>query len=222
VLSAQELDATLIAESLAAPIPLPDLGSTAIDVSRAKDAAVIVPLRLDPEPHVVLVLRGAQLADHAGEVGFPGGKPEPIDRDLEATALRELGEEIAVASADVRILGKLRPMPVITGRYLIHPFVGLLARGAAPRVASPEIARILELPLFPLLTGERPITAVRGQWGDGIVFAPHFAVDGATLYGASAYIFYELLARLAVKLGLTLPPPELTDRLPWGDRYRAS
>jgi 8-oxo-dGTP pyrophosphatase MutT (NUDIX family) len=217
------LDAALIIESLAAPLPLPALGSSSIiDVSRAKDAAVVVPLRLDPEPHVVLVLRGAQLADHAGEVGFPGGKPEPSDRDLEATALRELAEEVAVAPADVQILGKLRPIPVITGRYLIHPFVGLLAREAAPRVASAEIARVLELPLLPLIEGERPIAAVRGQWGDRIVFAPHFEVDGAILYGASAYIFYELLARLAAKLGRTLPPPEITDRLPWGDRYRPS
>lgn len=214
------LDAALIRESLEGPLPLPTLGS-AIDVSQAKDAAVVVPLRLDPEPHAVLVLRGSQLADHAGEVGFPGGKPDPDDGSLEITALRELAEEIAVAPSDVQILGSLMPVPVITGRYLIHSFVGLLGAGAAPSVASPEIARVLELPILPLITGERPIAAVRGAWGsDGrVVFAPHFEVDGAVLYGASAYIFYELLARLAARLGRALPPPEITERLPWGDRY---
>ena len=212
------IDAALVAESLAGPLPLPALGSI-IDVSQAKDAAVIVPVRLEPDPRVVLVLRGAQLADHAGEVGFPGGKPDPADRDLEATALRELAEEIAVAATHVEIIGTLRPVPVITGRYLIHPFVGLLGRDAAPRVASSEIARVLELPLLPLLTGEQPIAAVRATWDGVTVFAPHFAVDGAVLYGASAYIFYELLLRLAARLGRTLPPPEITERLPWGDRY---
>jgi 8-oxo-dGTP pyrophosphatase MutT (NUDIX family) len=212
------IDAELIRASLAEPMPLPQLGSI-IDVSQAIAAAVVVPLRLDPEPRVVLVLRASHLKDHAGEVGFPGGKPDPEDRDLAATALRELAEEIGVGAAEVTLLGSLMPMPVITGRYVIHPFVGVLGPAAAPRLASPEIERVLELPLLPLLTGERPIAAVRAQWSDTIVFAPHFAVDGVILYGASAYILYELLVRLADKLGRTLPAPVITEVLPWGDRY---
>ncbi|APR81081.1 Hypothetical protein A7982_06428 [Minicystis rosea] len=212
------LDPALIRESLAHPLPLPSLGF-GIDITHARPAAVVVPLRLDPEPRVLLVLRGAQLKDHAGEVGFPGGKPEPSDASLEATALRELDEEIGVPEDRISILGSLMPMPVITGRYLIHPFVGILDDSAAPRIASSEIQRILELPLLPILTGEQRLTAVRGQWSDTVVFAPHFAVDGAILYGASAYILYELLSRLATRLGCTLPPPELTETLPWGNRY---
>lgn len=212
------LDADLVRASLADPMPLPQLGSI-IDVSRARPAAVVVPLRLDREPRVVLVLRGSHLKDHAGEVGFPGGKPDPGDADLEATALRELDEEVAVRPEEVTILGSLTPMPVITGRYIIHPFVGLIAATAAPALASAEIARVLELPILPLLTGDHPIAGVRGRWSDAAVFAPHFAIDGVILYGASAYILYELLARLAARLGRALPAPEITDVLPWGDRY---
>ncbi|MFT3768324.1 MAG: CoA pyrophosphatase [Minicystis sp.] len=212
------LDADLIRESLAHPMPLPALGMT-IDIQHARPAAVVVPIRLAPEPRVVLVLRGSHLKDHAGEVGFPGGKPNPTDDGLEATALRELDEEVAVPAAEVTILGSLMPMPVITGRYLIHSFVGLLAETASPRIASPEIARILELPLLPIFTGEQRIAAVHGRWSETVVFAPHFEIDGSVLYGASAYILYELLLRVAAKLGLTLPPPEITETLPWGDRY---
>jgi hypothetical protein len=138
-----------------------------------------------------------------------------------ATALRELDEELGVPPAEVEILGNLVPTPVITGRYLIHAFVGLVSPHAAPRVASAEIERLLSLPLLPLLSGERRIKAVRADWDGVPVFAPHFEVDGAVLYGASAYIFYELLLRLASKLGRTLPPPEVTEVLPWGDRYDA-
>jgi 8-oxo-dGTP pyrophosphatase MutT (NUDIX family) len=212
------LDAALIRESLEGPHPVPALGR-AIDVSKARPAAVVVPLCLAPEPRAVLVLRGSHLKDHAGEVGFPGGKPDPSDASLEATALRELDEELGVPPAEVEIVGSLVPTPVITGRYMIHSFVGLLSPRAAPRVASAEIARVLSLPLLPLISGERRIAAVRGDWNGTPVFAPHFEVDGAVLYGASAYIFYALLLRLAAKLGRTLPQPEVTDVAPWGNRY---
>jgi hypothetical protein len=71
----------------------------------------------------------------------------------------------------------------------------------------------------PILTGEKRIAAVEGRWSGAVVFAPHFALDGCVLYGASAYILYELLIRLADKLGRPLPPPELQTELPWGNRY---
>jgi 8-oxo-dGTP pyrophosphatase MutT (NUDIX family) len=190
-----------------------------IDASRARPAAVVVPIVLAPEPHAAVVLRGVDLKEHAGEVGFPGGKPDARDADLAATALRELEEEVGVPRSEVELCGELRPTPVITGRYLIHPFVGVLGPGAIPRVASAEIARVLTLPLMPLLDGGAPIGAVKGEWSGATFFAPHFALDGCVLYGASAYILYELLARLAAALGRALPPLRLQDELPWGSRY---
>ena len=212
-----QIDRTLLRAALAGPIPIPSLG-IAIDTERAKAAAVVVLITFDPDPVGILVLRASHLHDHAGEVGFAGGKPDPADANLEATALRELDEELGVRATDVTLLGTLTPVPVITGRYLIHPFVGVLATDAPQMIPSPEIARVLRLPILPLITGDLPIHAVRGEWNDITVFAPHIAVDGAILYGASAYIFYELLLRIAAILGRTIPAPTLTTELPWGDR----
>ncbi len=208
----------LVRASLAAPMPTPKLGNL-IDVRQARAAAVVVPLAFDPEPAAIVVLRASHLHDHAGEVGFPGGKPEPTDRDLAATALRELEEEVGVAASQIDLLGQLLPVPVITGRFLIHPFVGALGEGATPRVASPEIARVITLPILPLLKGERIIGAVRGEIAGSTVFAPHFALDGCVLYGASAYILYELLDRLAAILGWVMPEAQVQEEPPWGDRY---
>lgn len=212
------IDAALLRASLTDPLPLPALGS-AIDLTRARAAAVVVPIVLAPEPRVILVLRASHLQDHAGEVGFPGGKPEPADGGLEGTALRELGEELGVRAGDVDIAGALTPVPVITGRYLIHAFVGVLSPEAGPMVASAEIERVISLPILPLITGEHRISAVRGEWNGREVFAPHIEVEGVILYGASAYIFYELLLRIAGRLGRTLPEAITATEVPWGDRY---
>ncbi len=47
-------------------------------VSATKPAAVLIPIIDRDEPTVLLTLRTAELASHAGQVAFPGGK---IDAD---------------------------------------------------------------------------------------------------------------------------------------------
>ncbi|MCC6558569.1 MAG: CoA pyrophosphatase [Polyangiaceae bacterium] len=182
-------------------------------------AAVAIPIRLGEQAAATLVLRSSALREHAGEVGFAGGKQDPGDIDLEATALREVEEELGLRSADLEVLGQLPPVPVITGRYLIHPFVAALRDGPGPRIASPEVARVLDVPLLPWITGDAVIRGVRAPWRGADTVAPHFELDGCILYGASAYIFHDLLRRLAVLLGRELPAPRLQSELPWGDRY---
>jgi 8-oxo-dGTP pyrophosphatase MutT (NUDIX family) len=190
-----------------------------IDLSAARPAGVAVPIALAPEPVVYLVLRGNHLADHAGEIGFPGGKADASDASLRATAARELREEVGVEENAIEWLGELSPVPVITGRFVIHPFVGLLADGVVPRVASGEVAEVLSMPLGPYVSGEARARAISVEWRGARVLAPHFPVGGRVLYGATAYVAYELLARLAAAMGRELAPPELESEAPWANRY---
>jgi 8-oxo-dGTP pyrophosphatase MutT (NUDIX family) len=177
----------------------------------AIDAAVIVPIVLEPEPHALLVLRAAHLKDHAGEVAFPGGKPEPADADLWATATREMEEEIGLPPAAIERTGELAPIFVLSGRYRIHPFVGIVREGATPRATSPEIARLLSISILPWLLGELPIHGIRLNVKGIELIATHYELDGCVLYGASAAIFHELLLRLAARLGLPEPAIRLGD-----------
>jgi 8-oxo-dGTP pyrophosphatase MutT (NUDIX family) len=203
----------LLRRALARPSPYP---ARKWDHATAPlPAAVCLPIALDPTPTVFAVLRSSELRDHAGEVGFPGGKPEDGDRDLSATALRELGEEVGVQGV---ILGSLTTVPVITGRYMIHPFVTLLG-GDRPMIRSPEIAEIFAVPLLPYLHGEATIHAVQTNWKGDTFLTPHFTLGDSILYGASAYMLYELLLRIAAELAIEMPPPTLVTDYPWGDRY---
>jgi 8-oxo-dGTP pyrophosphatase MutT (NUDIX family) len=179
-------------------------------------AAVALPIRFSAEPVAIAILRSSTLREHAGQVAFPGGKPEPEDRDLYATALREMDEEVGLSGAE--LLGSLTPTPVYSGRYLIYPYVVAVPEGRAPEARSPEIARILELPLAAWLRGDEPLRGVAVPWEGSTILMPHFDLEGCVLYGASAVIFHELIARLADALGVTLPPVRLQEEMPWGDR----
>src|SRR6478735_183232 len=71
-------------------------------------AAVLVPLFfLGDEPHLVYIRRANDLPHHRGQIAFPGGRHQPEDATLEATALREANEEIGLAPDHVRLLGAL-------------------------------------------------------------------------------------------------------------------
>lgn len=186
----------------------------------ARAAAVLVPVLFGGgrEARVVMLLRSSALRDHAGEVGFPGGKAEEHDADLAATALREAEEEVALAPGDVEIVGTLASCPVITGKFMIHPFVGLV-RSAVPRAVSTEVARLFEVPLLPWITGAQVIHATGATWNGRMHYTPHFCIDDVVLYGASAVIFHELVTRVATAMGREVPEAVVVEGRPWGDRY---
>ena len=51
------------------------------------------------EPVIILTRRSFNLRTHCGQIGFPGGKPEPGDGSLLATAVRETEEELGSLAA---------------------------------------------------------------------------------------------------------------------------
>jgi 8-oxo-dGTP pyrophosphatase MutT (NUDIX family) len=115
-----------------------------------KPAAVLLLVVNHSEPTVVFTQRTAHLADHAGQIAFPGGRSESGDSDPETTALREAREEIGLDAGRVQVLGRLPEYRTSTG-YAVTPVVGW-AEPPLTYVPDPhEVADVFEVPLAFLL-----------------------------------------------------------------------
>lgn len=120
---------------------IPPLGKEGVD------AAILIPVTREAgDPKIILTKRAEHLNSHSGEVAFPGGKWEPGDEDLLATALRETCEEIALHPEQVRVIAG---MPVNRTRHLLRvkPYVGLI-EPQLPLVPNPEeLDAVFEVPV---------------------------------------------------------------------------
>jgi 8-oxo-dGTP pyrophosphatase MutT (NUDIX family) len=174
---------------------LDPLDAAALDVHGRTDAAVLVPLFLDDEgaPSVVLTRRREDLRRHPGEISFPGGRQDPEDADLCATALREAHEEIGLSAEGVELVGALQPTPTIATNYAVYPFVGLIEPGQTWLPAEAEVAEVLELRLDDLRAGYDRRRLLRR----GVPFRTDTYVVGDHLvWGATARMLADLFDRL--------------------------
>jgi 8-oxo-dGTP pyrophosphatase MutT (NUDIX family) len=166
-----------------------------MDAPGRVDAAVLVPLYLDSgDLHAVFTKRRGDLAHHAGEISFPGGRQDSPDEDLRLTALREAHEEIGLPPDEVELVGALPPTPTIVTGYRIHPFVGVIKPGHDWTPQPTEVETIMELSLRDVVAGFEMKRLVR----KGVPFkTPTYTVGEHMIWGATARIVQQLLDRLS-------------------------
>ena len=181
-----------IAESLRRPQlgPNPHKISARIP-EHTRRAAVGVILWGDPAgaQKVVLVQRGFGAPQHAGELAFPGGMVEAQDRDLPATARREMAEEIGV-SAGLWELGCF-PDGVAKARVRFTPVFFRWEHPTPAFQVDRELEQILMLPLAPLLDAPWTLERLERQGLALDVPRLELSINGwaAPLWGATAFVF---------------------------------
>jgi 8-oxo-dGTP pyrophosphatase MutT (NUDIX family) len=163
------------------------------------DSAVLAPVYRDAEGRLRLIfIRRSPHGRHGGQIAFPGGKREPEDATLLATALREAEEEIGLDPNQVLVLATLPVIDTVATGFRIAPFLGRLA-GPPPtwRRQETEIDEILDVPLDDLL---QPAAYGEEDWQlpgwPAPRRIPFFWLGPYKLWGATYRIVELLLPRL--------------------------
>lgn len=154
------------------------------------------------EARVILTKRPDTMPSHQGEIAFPGGKQEEHDDDLEAAALREAHEEVGLDPANVEVVGELDSLTTVAGRFVLTPFVGLLAERPALVPDPTEVVSVFDVAVSGLLEDG----VFREELWDipeglGVTSGPgrsitFFELDDETVWGATARILTVFLERL--------------------------
>lgn len=161
-------------------------------------AAVACILR-NPEALEVLLIRRTEVPGDpwSGHMAFPGGRMEPGDPDLLATAVRETREEVGIdLETSAELLGHLDDLQAMAKGQpvdlIIRPFVFWLDH---PSLLTPndEVAEALWSPLDPLVQGKADTTRpypFRGQTLD----LPAYAVGPHIVWGLTYRMLRSLFA----------------------------
>lgn len=110
-----------------------------------RDAAVLMPVfERDGEPYFLLTRRTDDVPTHKGQIAFPGGMRNEGE-SLEATALRETFEEVAIEPREVELLGRYHDY-LSSSEFRVVPFAGYLRHPFSTVAQSREVAEVLEVP----------------------------------------------------------------------------
>lgn len=159
------------------------------------EAAVLAGLVPRPQGVQVLLTRRTEtLRNHGGQVGFPGGRIEPGDRNPVAAALRESSEEIALPHERVQALGYLDPFVTISS-FRVTPVVAVIDPAFVPVPQPAEVAEVFEVPLD-FLMDPGNLRQVEIDHRGRVRHVLEYTWPGQRIWGATAAILYNLRRRL--------------------------
>lgn len=170
-----------------------------------RPGAVLLLLYADgDELHLPLTVRSEHLPHHRGEVSLPGGATDAEDDGPVDTALRECYEEIGVARESIEVWGMLSPLYIRPSNFQITPVVGFSPQPPELRLNAAEVSMALTISLSELLD---PARVMVEQWTlrGSDVQVPFFSISGYKVWGATALILSELVARMRQASQIALP-----------------
>jgi 8-oxo-dGTP pyrophosphatase MutT (NUDIX family) len=144
----------------------------------------------------VLILR-TDRGHHGGQLAFPGGRVDPGDASLVATALREAEEEIGLDPAAVSIVAELPSVRSGPTNMDVHGFLGRVPAGIVWRPSPHEVVEVLTPTVAelwdPAIRREHLFTNAR--WPEGLL-VDGIPVGDRVLWGMTLRLLDDLVPRL--------------------------
>jgi 8-oxo-dGTP pyrophosphatase MutT (NUDIX family) len=168
------------------------------DLSHPVPAAVLVPLIDHPRGLTVLLTqRATHLANHSGQISFPGGRLEPTDPDVASAALREAQEEIGLDPAHVRVFGYLPDHIVISG-FRVTPVLALVTPPFSLDLNPAEVAGVFEVPVSHVFDARNHQARMR-RVGDEELLLYDIPWEGQNIWGATAGMLLTFMRMLELE-----------------------
>ena len=163
-----------------------------IDKNPRKAAVLMLFYPKNSVTHLALIVRNTYPGVHSSQIGFPGGKVEEYDADLEETALRETHEEVGVHPDKIQIIKPFSEIYIPPSNFLVAPFMGISHEELTFIPDLDEVKRVLEFSIVDFLD-EKSITKVKMSTSYATdIEVPAFMVDKYVVWGATAMMMSEL------------------------------
>ena len=151
---------------------------------------LLVPNLINNSYNIILTVRSKNLKKHAGQISFPGGKKDNLDKSYKECAFREAKEEVGYDDKNNFFIGKLNQY--ITGSgFLIQPVVTVSDEGVKLNINSKEVSKILYFPINQLLLTNK-IKKVFYSETNKILYYHELYWNGVRIWGATAKILIDL------------------------------
>ncbi len=142
---------------------------------------------------ILLTRRTETVAEHRGQIAFPGGMRDPGDDSLLDTALRETEEEVGIPRSKLEVIGSLPPVYIWASNFVATPHIALARESLRPVPNPEEVEEVFEVPLShladPATIGEEERT-MRGVR----VIVPFYRFGERKIWGATARMLAMLMA----------------------------
>jgi 8-oxo-dGTP pyrophosphatase MutT (NUDIX family) len=164
-----------------------------IDKLEPKKAAVLALFypNYKKQTYFLLILRAKYNGTHASQIGFPGGKYENYDKNLEETALRETFEEVGINTNQIIIKKQLTDTFIPPSNFLVRPFLGVTLN--TPQFNyNHEVDEIIEVKLSDLLNESSKTTKNLTTSYMKNIDVPCFRLNNYVVWGATAMMLSEI------------------------------
>ena len=152
------------------------------------------------ETMLVLILRKTYNGVHSAQIGFPGGRAEPQDKDMKETALRETMEEIGVEPNKIHVVKELTRMYVPPSNFLVYPFLGTMDETPRFVPQEEEVEAIVEVRLQDFLNEKFLIETIMTTSYATDIKVPAFRFEEYIVWGATGMMLNEVKAILKMVL----------------------